>query len=270
MAGKLDWFPFYAAVFSTDEAVRLMDCFQVGCYTLWLCHQWINGSLPADKSQAFQLLQPALSPLADQHDFDRAADVLERCFPPTDDDPTRRQNRKLETIRSQQAATRTRLSEAGRKGGRPKGQQSRNEKPGFSQPAKPGFAVEKSREEEKKYQEKPADWLPPFLRCWEICIGMAPASRIRDTLSPLIDAHGVHQVWGAWDGYCRRFRGKPGEVRYASPRKFAEGYQGYATEWARYADEAGTDCAIPSTPGLLRFPDGHEPRLPVKLKAVPA
>jgi hypothetical protein len=114
------------------------------------------------------------------------------------------------------------------------------------------------------------DWTVPFLGCWEVCIGVPNAEAIRDTLSPLIDAHGVHQVWGAWDGYCRRFRGKPGEVRYASPRKFAEGYQGYAAEWARYADEAGTDCAIPSTPGLLRFPDGHEPRLPVKLKAVPA
>jgi hypothetical protein len=145
MARKLDWFPFYAAAFQTDEAVRLMDVSQVGVYLLLLCHQWINGSIPADESQALALLQPQLSPLADDNTFRLASEVLERCFPPSNDDPTRRQNRRLEVVRAEQAATRERLSEAGRKGGRPKGGVSRTEKPGFSNTAKPGFAIDKEK-----------------------------------------------------------------------------------------------------------------------------
>lgn len=43
-----DWFPFYVYVFLGDELVQSMTLEQIGAYTLLLCAQWINGSIPAD------------------------------------------------------------------------------------------------------------------------------------------------------------------------------------------------------------------------------
>jgi hypothetical protein len=279
MARKLDWFPFYAAAFQTDEAVRLMEISQVGVYILLLGHQWINGSIPADESQALALLQPQLSPLADDNTFRLASEVLDRCFPPSDDDPTRRQNRRLETVRAEQAATRERLSEAGRKGGRPKGGVSRAEKPGFSNTAKPGFAIdkEKSREElpttaaDAADEDTPSEaWLRWFLLSWERHVGLPNRHRIREAVLPLVHAHGLDQVWCAWDGFAREAGKQGSQVRFFPPRKFAETYAAQVSAWAWRTDEAGQEHPIPSAPGVMAFPSGCEPVFPERVKAVPA
>ena len=72
MANELPYFPFYPADFFGDENVRLMDPYEIGVYLMLLCHQWQQGSIPADLEILAKLLRlpiegvksawPAISP----------------------------------------------------------------------------------------------------------------------------------------------------------------------------------------------------------------
>ena len=266
MARKLEWFPFFAAAFQTDEKVRLMDTHQVGCYTLWLCHQWINGSLPAEKSQALALLlSQALAGLQNQasdtakHDLlDRAESVLVACFPVSPDDPTRRRNPKLEEIRAEQVATRERLSEAGKKGGRPKGGLSKPVKPGLSRDAKASLRIK--RREEKSSKRVPesvpdgetgkpgaATWLTEFGKYWELYVGHPNYPRMGKVLAPLRRQHGHRQVLATWIGYLADDLGPEGK-QFASLPRFAETYMALARKHAYEVETDGTHIPIPDEP----------------------
>ena len=54
---KLRWFAFYPQDFLTDEKVQMMTYQEVGIYCTLLCHQWIQGSIPADPSELQDLLK---------------------------------------------------------------------------------------------------------------------------------------------------------------------------------------------------------------------
>lgn len=113
--GKLDWFPFYAKDWLTDERVSAMTWEAQGVYLHLLCRQWVTGSLPIH----FQLISQS---------FPKSVRVLRRLwdgglaefFPVTIDEDGNevRRNPRLAKIRKQQEETRLRLSEAGRKGGK--------------------------------------------------------------------------------------------------------------------------------------------------------
>lgn len=74
MAFDLPWFKFYPKDFLSDERVKLMDHAQVGAYALLLCHQWTEGSIPADRHELSRLLK--ILP----EDFDSLWERIEPCF----------------------------------------------------------------------------------------------------------------------------------------------------------------------------------------------
>jgi hypothetical protein len=49
-------FQFYAADWLADERVKLMSYEEQGVYLFLLCHEWLEGSIPADLTHLARLL----------------------------------------------------------------------------------------------------------------------------------------------------------------------------------------------------------------------
>ena len=111
MAFNLSWFPFYPKDFLADERVKLMDHAQVGAYIILLCHQWNEGSIPADRHELSRLLRVL------PEEFDKLWDRLEPCFVKHLTDKKRLLNIRLDAERCNAANISKFRQESGRRGG---------------------------------------------------------------------------------------------------------------------------------------------------------
>jgi len=108
----LDWFPFHAIAWDQDEWVRTMTPEARGCYVTLLVRQWIDGSLPDDRSalRALAGWNVAEEMFRDKGDGDRSYTweyvwtEIEGHFAKHPKLPERLINRTLERIRREQMA----------------------------------------------------------------------------------------------------------------------------------------------------------------------
>lgn len=111
--------------------------------------------------------------------------------------------------------------------------------------------VEAVKQESSAYSapqtDRPDAWVDPFAVEWERRIGMAPKPKIALLLRPLIERHGVPQVYAVWQGYVREAKGQ----KWGSPRHFAETYLAIRERWGTTSDTAGHEFPIPDQPGCL-------------------
>lgn len=91
---RLPWFPFFVVDWRMDAHVRSLTPEQRGHYIDLLALQWWEGWVPGESNLAAQVLGVESDGSLSQ--------VLHRFFPADPDNPTRRQNPRLEEIRSTQ------------------------------------------------------------------------------------------------------------------------------------------------------------------------
>lgn len=109
----LEWFPLYVGRLLGSAKVRRMDATEFGIYMALLVEEWrAGGSLPEDHGELAFL---------GRAEWREVHTILKRCFEKTDDGW---QNETMEMIRVEQAERHRRRVEAGRKGGRTKGDRS--------------------------------------------------------------------------------------------------------------------------------------------------
>jgi uncharacterized protein YdaU (DUF1376 family) len=90
------WFPFYAADWLADEDVDLMPLETQGAYVRLMCHQWREGSIPADTASIARLLR------VHHKTFSVIWSKLETKFP-LSETGQRRLNTRLKNVQDQQA-----------------------------------------------------------------------------------------------------------------------------------------------------------------------
>lgn len=110
---RLPWFPFYADDWLNDENVRIADIATRGVYICLLCHQWREGSIPADVNQVMRLVGAAGS-ADDLLDERYAVAAAMKFFEPDTDG--RLVNKRLAEIAKEQDELRAARSDAGRSG----------------------------------------------------------------------------------------------------------------------------------------------------------
>src|SRR5437899_1157402 len=92
---KAPAFQLYAKEFLQDEAVIAMELDAVGAYITLLCHQWNEGSIPADAALQARICRTT----ADQ--MQAIWPQIASKFPSSRHDPKRLMNPKLETVRKE-------------------------------------------------------------------------------------------------------------------------------------------------------------------------
>lgn len=90
-------------------------------------------------------------------------------------------------------------------------------------------------------------WVDPFAAEWERLIGMASKPKLAAALWPLVQSHGMPQVYATWQGYLREGKGKP----WVAVAHFVRTYKAIAERWALVSDAAGREAPIPDRPGCL-------------------
>jgi uncharacterized protein YdaU (DUF1376 family) len=108
--GHMPAFMCYAADWLSSGTVCAMSFEQQGVYMRLLCHQWVDGSIPADQRALARLLR------ASEEDVAGWWVSLGASFPPHPTLPGRLANQRLERERVIQAAFRQAKSESGKKG----------------------------------------------------------------------------------------------------------------------------------------------------------
>jgi uncharacterized protein YdaU (DUF1376 family) len=110
--GKSPAFQFYPKDFLSSTKVQRMSLTEVGAYTMLLAYCWLDGSITADVRELARILK------VPPKQFERMwAGPLSECFTPKSG---RLVNERLEDERRTQAKFRAKMSENGKKGGRPK------------------------------------------------------------------------------------------------------------------------------------------------------
>lgn len=109
---KAPAFQLYAKEFLADEAVIVMDLDAVGAFIVLLCHQWIEGSIPADQVLLARICRT--TPERMQAIWPQVASK----FPPKRADKTRLANTKLEIVRSEKQRFSAKQSTSGTRGAR--------------------------------------------------------------------------------------------------------------------------------------------------------
>ena len=128
---KAPAFQFYPGDFLSDETVAMMTHEERGIYITLLCHCWLEGSIPAEEAKLARLIR-----------CDGAAlTQVMPAFTKSETDDSRLVNPRLERVRKAQEEHRRLLSEAGKRGGRPRVLQAM--KAGYRQ-AKAGPKPEKA------------------------------------------------------------------------------------------------------------------------------
>jgi uncharacterized protein YdaU (DUF1376 family) len=118
---KAPAFQLYAREFANDESVVVMEPAAVGVYILLLCHQWIEGSIPADIAMLARICRTT-------PDFMRMIwPQVEAKFPPVRRQENRLANPKLEMIRSEKSRFTQKQSESGARGAQKRWTGKRNE-----------------------------------------------------------------------------------------------------------------------------------------------
>lgn len=235
MSVKYPWFPFFAADFLTDEKTLAMSYREIGIYIVLLSHQWIQGSIPADPSRAQAMLKLGSSEAGEDEDYAALQRVVADCFVPHNGLPGRLINQKLAEIQEAQDQRRSRLSEAGRRGGE---HTQAKLKPGLSQPQ----ANKREREKEikelldvplngaEKRQSKPrttgTTWLTPFGEDWKQELSGVPNYKaMAKPFEQLLTIHTVEEIRPVWRAYLRGTKGQPYPVQ---PQRFCENFGKYA------------------------------------------
>lgn len=105
-------FRFYPKDFLTDENVALMCLDEVGAYIVLLCHCWLEGSIPMDKSKLARLCKVTDEEMA------RIWPAIEGCFSIDKKDPQRVVSLRLEIERRKQRDWARKSAEGGRRSGK--------------------------------------------------------------------------------------------------------------------------------------------------------
>lgn len=112
MANDCDWHKFYFKKWSGDEAVKLMNPEQVGCYWLLLVHQMENGDLPAD-TEELALILHHMDP---EHFRAKVWSRIMGKFKPVLNKEGRLHNEHLTRVMEDDKARRGKFSDAGKRG----------------------------------------------------------------------------------------------------------------------------------------------------------
>ena len=157
---KLPWFKFYPADFLTDEKVMTMTYEEIGIYLTLLCYQWMQGSIPADSSQAQAMLKLGSSHAGTDSEAKSFERVFTLGFHPHPHLENRLINNRLYLIQEEQRLRSQALSAAGVKGSQAKARL----KPGFSQASASKSQSQNQNQREKKKENKRAT---PRENWWE-------------------------------------------------------------------------------------------------------
>lgn len=111
MAFKLPYFPFYVNDFWTDEKVTMMDWDARAMYLKLLCHQWQEGSIPANNGGVAVILQVG------KETINRVWPQISPCFVPWATDKTRLVNPRMDAERAKALNLAKISQESGRRGG---------------------------------------------------------------------------------------------------------------------------------------------------------
>lgn len=112
MSAKNRPLPWWPKSYQADEHVISMTLEAEGAYRRLLDYQWLHGSIPADPKRLAAICK-GISPARMTRLW---TDHLAVCFHPTEEDPTRLVNHKLERERAKDEAYRKERSESGKKG----------------------------------------------------------------------------------------------------------------------------------------------------------
>ena len=229
MADKYPWFPFYANKFLSDEKVLVMNYREVGIYLVLLCHQWVQGSIPADLSRAQAMLKLGSSVAGDDADFVALERVMDECFVPHPELAGRLINPKLADVQDSQEAKRQKLSEGGKRGVDAKRQAQATLKAGSSHPQ-----ADKRERKNKKTTMQPPErrddsrgWTTQAGEAWAASRGEPPFARIGKALKPLVERHGARQTLAVWEGYLLDRAGKS----FCTPEDFVGNYKLHREKW---------------------------------------
>jgi len=108
-------FSLYPKDLLTSENVVAMTDEELGVYVRLLCHQWLEGSIPAEPDRLAKMMKRR------RRAFDRIWRAVGPCFPPAPD-RLRLLNPRLEEERAKQEARAEVAAVNGRRGGRPQTQ----------------------------------------------------------------------------------------------------------------------------------------------------
>jgi uncharacterized protein YdaU (DUF1376 family) len=108
MSTKPPAFQFYPKDYETDEHVKMMSLEQEGAFLRLLCHQWLTGSIPADRPAQAKLCRVPAGKMA------RLWPGVAPCF--ADAGEGRLMNPRMERQREAQARYSAERSQAGRRG----------------------------------------------------------------------------------------------------------------------------------------------------------
>lgn len=209
-------FQFYPADFLADANVAVMTTEEVGAYLILTLFAWRENGLPDDVEELSTLARMPLDRFSIA--WERR---LSRCFERREDG--RLVQPRLEREREKQQAFRERMSEVGKRGGRPK--------KGKANPVgdKGGKAAEGS--EKKPLQSSifttPVGGAAPDLSNWPAAYGdawkaarkgTAPYARIGVALKPLVDRDGAEFHWPAWLRFVASKQAQFGPEYFANNR----------------------------------------------------
>lgn len=247
MADKYPWFPFFAGEFLNDEKVLVMSYREVGIYLFLLCHQWVQGSIPADPSRAQAMLKLGSSVAGDDADFAALDRVMAECFSPHPELVGRLVNPRLAEVQEKQDAKRQTLSESGKRGVEAKKKAQATLKPALSHPQANKKEKERKNKELRQPEKRGDDrsWVTRFGEAWADTRGEPPFARIGKAIKPLIVKHGFRQAFAVWEGYLLDKAGKG----FATPEDFASTYKIHREKWGwAYGEDGIEKQAMPDEP----------------------
>lgn len=237
---KAPAFQFYPADFLADANVAVMTTEEVGAYLILTLFAWRENGLPDDVEELSALAKMPLDRF--KTSWERR---LARCFEKREDG--RFVHPRLEAEREKQAAFRQRMSEVGKRGGRPRKGKGSGKKKGSE---RVGLPTEGSSEKPLLSSNTTVgadapdftNWTRTFGNEWRDAKGgTAPYARIGTALKPLIERDGPEKHWPAW---CRFVRAKESKF---GPEHFANNRSDFDPPPARLAlTSAGTPVMSPT------------------------
>lgn len=212
------WFPLYVNDFIGDEVVATATNEELGAYMRLLCHQWIEGSLPADLGRLARVAR------ADDATFQRIWPHLEHRFTHRNG---RLMNPRLERER-RQTVKRYAGFQRGGKAAQAKLKASPEASPGPSSEAGYEPTTETLHSKHNTTSSTPPGWVQELASCWKAAYGGRPSfPQLGRFLKPLVVADGLEAVRVRWEAYL-----KATDARYASPARFSQTYGSWGSKKA--------------------------------------
>jgi uncharacterized protein YdaU (DUF1376 family) len=211
-------FQFYPADFLADANVAVMTTEEVGAYLILTLFAWRENGLPDDVEELAALARMPHERFAQS--WERR---LARCFERREDG--RLVHPRLELEREKQQAFREKMSEVGKRGGRPK----KGEKKGSKRVGKGEANPDRDKDSKPLLSSifsTPVGAAPDFTNwprtygeAWLAARkGTAPFARIGSALKPLVERDGAESHWAAWMRFVSSDKARFGPEYFANNR----------------------------------------------------